>query len=262
VQTIYWPGRGAAFANKGGQGKGTGKGGTKGTGANGGGGGGGGAPSFRQLLLHLDGTNGSTTFTDSSPVGRVQTAANSATISTAQSKFGGASLTMSGSGKGVQFNFNDIVLAKQDWWIGFWYRTGSTGTRQLLVGQCDSGGATATSSFVMEKTAANRLRCVVGHNGTGGLSDLNPGAGSLPAANTWTWLTLGREGDIFRSAVDGVAFSTNSPGNVTVNSSTQPFAVGNWGDVTGTALNGFIDELIFEVGVYRGLDTPPAAPFT
>ena len=43
------------------------------------------------LLLHCDGTNGSTTFTDNSPSPKTVTAYNGAAISTVQSKFGGAS---------------------------------------------------------------------------------------------------------------------------------------------------------------------------
>lgn len=47
--------------------------------------------SFTKLLLHCDGSNGSGTFTDSSSLGATITANGGATISTAQSKFGGAS---------------------------------------------------------------------------------------------------------------------------------------------------------------------------
>ena len=46
------------------------------------------------LLLHLDGTDGSTTITDVK--GNTCTTINTAAISTAQSKFGGASLLLDG----------------------------------------------------------------------------------------------------------------------------------------------------------------------
>lgn len=51
-----------------------------------------GIDSYTKLLLHFDGSSGSTTITDSSPAGRTVTAAGAAKISTAQSVFGGASL--------------------------------------------------------------------------------------------------------------------------------------------------------------------------
>ena len=42
------------------------------------------------LLLHMDGTDGSTTFTDNSPIGHTVTAVSNAQINTARDKFGGA----------------------------------------------------------------------------------------------------------------------------------------------------------------------------
>lgn len=53
------------------------------------------------LLLHGNGTNGSTTITDSSLTPKTVTAVGNAQISTAQSKFGGASLLFNGNGDGI-----------------------------------------------------------------------------------------------------------------------------------------------------------------
>jgi len=50
------------------------------------------------LLLHMDGSNGSTTFTDSSPNALTVTPSGNAQISTAQSKFGGSSGLFDGTG--------------------------------------------------------------------------------------------------------------------------------------------------------------------
>jgi hypothetical protein len=50
------------------------------------------------LLLHGNGTNGSTTITDNSPTPKTVTAVGNAQISTAQSKFGGASIAFDGTG--------------------------------------------------------------------------------------------------------------------------------------------------------------------
>jgi hypothetical protein len=49
------------------------------------------------LLMHFNGTNGSTTMTDSSKNNYSFTATNGAAISTAQSKFGGASVFLDGT---------------------------------------------------------------------------------------------------------------------------------------------------------------------
>ena len=50
------------------------------------------------LLLHGDGTNGSTTIVDSSSSSKTVTAVGDAQISTAQSKFGGSSIYFDGTG--------------------------------------------------------------------------------------------------------------------------------------------------------------------
>src|SRR3990167_7743345 len=60
--------------------------------------------SYTKLLLHMDGTNGSTTFTDE--IGKTVTANGNAQISTAQSKFGGASGLFNGAGDWIDVPSN------------------------------------------------------------------------------------------------------------------------------------------------------------
>ena len=61
----------------------------------------------RVLLLHFDGADGSTTFTDSSPAGRTITAIGSPTITTSASQFGGSSLNLPGNSR---LTFSEISL--------------------------------------------------------------------------------------------------------------------------------------------------------
>lgn len=53
------------------------------------------------LHLHCDGTNASTTITDSSSLAHVMTAANGAQITTSDSVFGGASLSLVGTNRTI-----------------------------------------------------------------------------------------------------------------------------------------------------------------
>ena len=64
-----------------------------------------------ELLLHLNGSNGSTTFTDSSSNGLTVTRGGNVTISTAQAKFGGASAVFDGSGDYPTANNAALALA-------------------------------------------------------------------------------------------------------------------------------------------------------
>ena len=80
--------------------------------------------SNRVLLLHCDGTDGSTSFIDSSSSGHTVTAVGNAQIDTAQYKFGGASALFDGSGDYLtvpdssDFNFgaNPVTI---DFWVKF-----------------------------------------------------------------------------------------------------------------------------------------------
>ena len=85
--------------------------------------------SFTKLLLHCDGADASTTFTDSSASGHTVTPSGNAQVDTAQSKFGGASLLLDGTGDYL------TVADSTDWNFGtgaftydFWLRQNSGGT--------------------------------------------------------------------------------------------------------------------------------------
>ena len=73
------------------------------------------------LLLHGDGTNGSTTIVDSSPTPKTVTAVGDAQISTAQSKFGGSSLAFDGNGDWLtvantgNINFGSDAFTVEAW---------------------------------------------------------------------------------------------------------------------------------------------------
>lgn len=79
------------------------------------------------LLLHGDGANGGTTFTDSSPTSpHTVTANGNAQTSTAQKKFGTASALFDGAGDYLSIPDNaDFNLSAGEWSIDFWmYPTG------------------------------------------------------------------------------------------------------------------------------------------
>ena len=89
------------------------------------------------LLLHCDGTNGSTTFTDNSPSPKTVTAYNGAAISTAQSKFGGASGLFDGTNDYlVTPTTSAFTFGTSDFTIELWiYQTvSSVSAYKVLVG--------------------------------------------------------------------------------------------------------------------------------
>ena len=75
------------------------------------------------LLLPMDGTNGSTAFTDSGPNALTITAVGNTQISTTQSKYGGASGYFDGTGDYLSISPNTAIdLSSGDFTIEFWIR--------------------------------------------------------------------------------------------------------------------------------------------
>lgn len=87
--------------------------------------GGGGINSFTKLLLHTDGTDGSTTFTDSSLSPKTISVFGNAQVDTAQSKFGGASALFDGTGDYLTGSSADFAFGTNDFTIDFWMRRGT-----------------------------------------------------------------------------------------------------------------------------------------
>jgi hypothetical protein len=185
------------------------------------------------LLLPLNGANNSTTFTDASVNSLVATVAGNAKISTAQSKYGGASASFDGSGDYIQFTDSNSVLdLPGDFTLEFWlYRTNASNKHAFvqignLVLYADAGDGT--------------LR--VWDGGSGPLS-----GGSISTA-TWQHIAMTRAGTVARLFIDGSVVNTNNA-FITAISTTQAYigaenANSNW-------LEGFIDDLRVTKGIAR-----------
>jgi hypothetical protein len=97
---------------------------------------GGGIDTATVLLLHGEGANGSTTFTDSSSDGKSVTQGGTAQISTAQYKFGAASIYFNGSGDYLTTaDHADFYMSTGDFTIDFWVRFSSLGAGQIIFSQ-------------------------------------------------------------------------------------------------------------------------------
>jgi len=216
------------------------------------------------LLLHGDGTNGSTTIVDSSSSPKAVTAVGDAQISTAQSKFGGSSIAFDGTGDylsipdGADFEFGSGNFTAEAWV----YPTASP-PQPIIMGQWDAtGGGTGLSwVLLLSSNSSRNLRFLLSTNGSGVVTD---SISSSPLTlNAWNHVALVRNGDVFTAYLDGVSAVTytisagaslfNATNVITVGASsinTQPF-------------NGYIDDLRITKGVarYTSNFTPPTAPF-
>jgi hypothetical protein len=212
------------------------------------------------LLLHGDGTNGSTTITDNSPTPKTVTAVGNAQISTAQSKFGGASIAFDGAGSPVDrvvlpFNDGTTTFGSANFTVEGWVYRNNTSDSLLLVGQGDLASV-STSSFVLY------LGSIVSDFYIGG--SVLTCASPSPSAATWAHVAWTRSGGTVRSFLNGSLVGSNASfGTLSINQGVgQSASLGS--SFTGAApFNGYIDDLRITKGVarYTATFTPPTAPF-
>lgn len=217
-------------------------------------------PTVASLLLHGDGTNGSTTFTDDSSNKLTVTGQGNAQISTAQSRFGGSSILLDGNGDYLSIANNNVFnFGVGNFTIEMWIRAASLSNSPFLYQKLTPGG-NGTGWFV-ELGSSGQI--YFGNSTTGGAFATWAGTGIT--TNTWHNITVTRVGFVLSAFVNGTLLSSQASSQW-ANSvdNTEAVAIGSWRP-TNTAFdfNGYIDELRITKGVarYTTSFTPSATAF-
>lgn len=232
----------------------------------GGGGGGDTDPYFSNvsLLLHMDGTNGSTAFTDSSGTPKTPTVFGNAQISTAQSKFGGASGLFDGSGDYLQYAANaGFVLDSGDFTTEIQYRPSSTTTDQVLLmqGQPSAISGSGVGWFLQYEGAQTgkpiRFAFFSGTTLTQ-IRSVNTISGSDFSA-----IAVTRQSTTYRLFINGNLEATLTTAAVPNNPGSAVLNVGQYQASPTLNANGYMDELRITKGVarYTANYTPATAAF-
>jgi len=220
-------------------------------------------PASTVLLLHGDGANASTTFTDSSYNAKIVTAVGSAQISTAQSKFGGASMYFDGASYATTPAHADFALGAgyftEEVWV---YPTNAAaGTNfygtfyQNITGQNQIGtAANATVNLALANMRPTATIFTAANTNVGAIT-----AASTIAVNAWSHLAYVRSGSAFTLFVNGAVAGTATSAEA-CNTSTRVMPIG--ADSTGNCkFQGYIDDLrITKQALYTAAFTPPTAP--
>jgi hypothetical protein len=210
------------------------------------------------LLLHGDGTNGSTTITDSSGSPKTVTAFGNAQISTARSKFGNASIAFDGTGDylGLGTGNTAYQFGSGNWTVEGWIYRLNTNSSVFLVGQSDLSTPTG-SGYVFYVGPDNSSVYV----GSSAFSIASPN----PSANQWAHVAYVRNGGVFSSYLNGsLVASRSNLGSLSINNGATTFQASIGGFADGNVvLNGYIDDLRVTKGVarYTANFTPPTSPF-
>jgi hypothetical protein len=200
-------------------------------------------------LLHFDGTNGSTTFTD-------------AKLSTAQKRFGSASLACDGSGDWISTPDSDDFYLSGDFTIEAFVRTAVAGGSSVDIPIFSQYQSTASDSNRVHVNASRGLMTFYAQ-GTGSTVIVSVSTTYNMPANTWVHCAATRSGNTFRLFANGVMLVEDTQA-VSLPNIAGPAYWGFARQASATrSLNGYLDDARITKGVarYTANFTPPSAPF-
>jgi hypothetical protein len=205
------------------------------------------------LLLHCNGTNGSTAFADNGPTPKTVTANNGAQISTAQSKFGGASGLFDGAndyltaGSAADWRFlhddsADFAIECYAYWAG--------GSSDLAI--ISTAVASANVGFILQVLGSNSRKLDVQiYRGASG-NQLSATSSTGLTAGAWTYFKFSYS-KTSRAYEFRIGSSAAGSGTMTVTGTwasssasdpTYTLAVGRYQHSAPSGyLNGYLDDL-------------------
>ena len=218
------------------------------------------------LLLHMDGANGSTTFTDSSSNNLTVTPSGNAQISTAQSQFGGASGLFDGTGDYLTISANSLFnFGTGAFTIELFFRiaSGASGSPFGKILMSNENGAFVAGCFsfygLASSTAFRPSFWIQEFSGSTPI--LTPTSGDY-RDNIWHHVAIVRQtGGAMNMYIDGTSVaSATHTGNC--GSSTRNLVIG-YNMVSARELLGNVDEIRVKKGqaVYTANFTIPTAAF-
>lgn len=206
-------------------------------------------PGFVSILLHMNGTNLSTSFIDSSTNNFTITNNGNPVITTSQFKYGGASGSFNGSSSLVVPPQITKFNANQDFTIETW----------AYLNNYDNTGIIGTYDF-------GKLVLAVYNEGTFNISRANvagicESASGAVSLNVWHHLAATRKGEDIKLFVDGIIVAEGAdsgefeePNNL---------EIGHFADETSWWWDGYLDDFRITKGeaLYTSDFTPPSSQF-
>lgn len=218
-------------------------------------------PNFASVvaLLHMEGTNGSTTFTDSSSHVYTQTSVNGAALDTSSPKFGTAAASFNGINQGINSNA-PLGIGTQDFTIECWAKPNAVSTTQRLVSAQLS--TTLTGVVILRLNSTGHLEAVL--RDTVGASVGTYDTAGVVTASAYSFLTLCRKAGVIYMGINGAVENLGASTHNIIDSTHSTFYVyGSYVAGATEYFGGKLDEVRITEGVarYTSNFTPPTAPF-
>lgn len=209
-----------------------------------------GVDSLTKLLLHCNGANTSVIFRDDSQDHATITAAVTAQISTAQSRFGGSSLLLDGNSdyltvpSSANWDFGTGNLT-WDMWVQF---VGTSG-EQIII----SRGAVADNYYFVKDATTHKLRFIVITNTSTVVTNYVMTNNWSVSTDTWYHLAVVRNGTTVLIFIDGISQAVTESTAIADKDITGAGGVLNIGCHydNSSLFNGYMDEIRISKGVAR-----------
>jgi hypothetical protein len=218
------------------------------------------------LLLHCDGSNGGTTFTDSSNWGHTATVAGATHTDTAVKKFGTASAQFDGTDDYLDYTTTPAFgLGTGDWTIDWWVYASASGFGAYAYAfDFRSGANSVGSPYMFFDTGNSNVPGFTDGSGTTRCSS------NVAMVNeTWYHIAVVKSSNVTKVYTNGVTGASGTYATEfadTVDYKTiNPLRLGRTSVVADSyALNGYLDEFRVTKGLARWTAnfTPDTSPYT
>lgn len=208
------------------------------------------------LLLHCNGSDESTTFTD--VIGKSITANGNAQIDTAFSKFGGSSGLFDGTNSYLSTpKHSGFEFGTGDFTIEFFIRITSISSTQAIIsyGKKNAAASTDYAFSLIQSASGGGNGIVFTSNATSGAQQNTISNVDL-TINTWQFIQIVRESGTLKIRLDGTQIASGSDTinhNVSVN---HELLIGRRGDFAPGYLGGHLDDIRVTKGVARSNAVP------
>ena len=206
---------------------------------------------YTKVLLHMDGTDEGTTFSDSSGNSHTFTAVGNANTETSTYRFATASCELDGNGDYLTCNDHaDFDLSAGTWTVDTWVKIASaaTSTMGLYFQRTDANNYLAIKLLYNSTTAKYALNLSI----YAASSEVVSVTSSYSISkNVWTHLEVGADNGNYYLFCDGTLIGHDDDADLPVNYTAVTYIGCTFTSSAGNYFNGYIDEFRISVGICR-----------